>query len=125
MLKAIDDYALSHGLMASQLRFGTFLTDHFADEIVALRRARERAAEDALHAHDMLVTEVEPVTLPSEPPVTRPSTPPDAPASTRRRASDREPAIQAPQPQPSRRGLLIVIAVLLALLGAAAVRLFG
>jgi hypothetical protein len=48
--------------MASQLRFGAFLTDHFADEIVALRRARERSAEQALHASDIPVAEIEPVT---------------------------------------------------------------
>jgi serine/threonine protein kinase len=45
MLEALDHYALQTGLMASQLRFGAFLTDYFAEEIVALRRARERAAQ--------------------------------------------------------------------------------
>jgi serine/threonine protein kinase len=68
MLEALEGYALGSSLMASQLRFGAFLTDHFADEIVALRRARERAAEQALHALDIPVAEVEPVTAPSEPP---------------------------------------------------------
>jgi hypothetical protein len=48
--------------MASQLRFGAFLTEHFAQEIVELRRARERAAEQALHASDIPVAEIEPVT---------------------------------------------------------------
>ncbi len=67
-LEALDHYALDTGLMASQLRFGAFLTDHFADEIVALRRARERAAEQALHALDVPVAEIEPVTAHSEPP---------------------------------------------------------
>jgi serine/threonine-protein kinase len=95
MVHSLDSYALDVGLMASQLRFGTFLTDHFADEIVALRRARERAAEDALHARDMPVTEIEPVTLPSEPPLTRPSwsseppPPPPPPPPLARRAADR------------------------------------
>jgi hypothetical protein len=68
MLEALEGYALGSSLMASQLRFGAFLTDHFADEIVALRRARERAAEQALHALDLQVADVEPVTAPSEPP---------------------------------------------------------
>ena len=54
--------------MASQLRFGAFLTDHFAEEIVALRRARERAAEQALHASHIPVAEIEPVTQPSSRP---------------------------------------------------------
>ena len=47
MLDAIDHYALSTGFMASELRFGAFLTANFAEEIVALRRERERAAEQA------------------------------------------------------------------------------
>jgi serine/threonine-protein kinase len=68
MLEDLDEYAMSTGLMASQLRFGAFLTDHFAEEIVALRRARERAAEQALRASHIPVAEVEPVTATSEPP---------------------------------------------------------
>jgi serine/threonine-protein kinase len=59
MLDALDHYALATGLMASQLRFGAFLTEHFAEEIVALRRARERAAENALYALNVPVAEVE------------------------------------------------------------------
>jgi serine/threonine-protein kinase len=59
MLDALDHYALGTGLMASQLRFGAFLTEHFAEEMVALRRARERAAEHALHALNVPVAEVE------------------------------------------------------------------
>jgi hypothetical protein len=54
--------------MASQLRFGAFLTDHFGDDIVAMRRGRERAAEQALSASNIPVAEVEPATLTSEPP---------------------------------------------------------
>jgi serine/threonine-protein kinase len=44
-LKALDKYMLSARLFASQIRFGTFLTDQFADEFIAERRARERAAQ--------------------------------------------------------------------------------
>jgi len=81
ILEALDHYALSTGLMASQLRFGAFLTDHFADEIVALRRARERAAEQALHASDVPSAEIEAVTGTAIPVVTAasPAAPP-APA---------------------------------------------
>jgi serine/threonine-protein kinase len=43
MLQALEDYAMSARLMASQLRFGAFLTSHFAKEIVELRRERERS----------------------------------------------------------------------------------
>ncbi|MDD9935440.1 MAG: serine/threonine-protein kinase [Myxococcales bacterium] len=72
MLDALEEYAHGVHLMASPLRFGTFLTEHFADEMVALRRARERAAEQALSTLDIPVTEIEPVTVPSEHPATRP-----------------------------------------------------
>ncbi len=43
-LRALEDYAIGTKLMASQLRFGAFLTDHFAGQILELRRERERAA---------------------------------------------------------------------------------
>ena len=48
LLAALESYAMSAGLMASQLRFGQFLTDHFADEIVHVRRARELSAKGEL-----------------------------------------------------------------------------
>jgi serine/threonine protein kinase len=44
-LRALEDYAIGAKLMASQLRFGTFLTDNFSKQIVELRRERERAAQ--------------------------------------------------------------------------------
>jgi serine/threonine-protein kinase len=68
MLEDLDNYAMGAQLMASQLRFSTFLTENFADEIVALRRARERAAEAAQLRPPVEVTEPEPVTAASEPP---------------------------------------------------------
>lgn len=50
MLKDLDAYALATGLMASQLKFGGFLTQHFGDEIIQMRRARESAAEIKLRS---------------------------------------------------------------------------
>lgn len=43
-LMALEDYAMAGRLMVSQLRFGTFLTDHFGERILQVRRERERAA---------------------------------------------------------------------------------
>jgi serine/threonine-protein kinase len=43
-LRGLEDYAIGAKLMASQLRFGAFLTEHFGKQIVELRRERERAA---------------------------------------------------------------------------------
>jgi serine/threonine-protein kinase len=45
MLRAIDDYAVRAKLFASQLRFASFLSEHFEADVVQLRRDRERAAE--------------------------------------------------------------------------------
>jgi eukaryotic-like serine/threonine-protein kinase len=44
-LAELEEYGLASKLMASQLRFGSFLSEHFAEEIVNTRRARERAAK--------------------------------------------------------------------------------
>ncbi len=44
-LHDLESYAIETKLMASPLRLGTFLTDHFAEEIVSTRRAREASAK--------------------------------------------------------------------------------
>ncbi len=51
-LIALEDYALAARLMASQIRFGDFLTEHFADEIVHVRRARELSAKGLLEPRE-------------------------------------------------------------------------
>lgn len=43
-LEALEDYALGVRLMVSQLRFASFLTEHFGGRILEVRRERERAA---------------------------------------------------------------------------------
>ena len=119
MLDELDNYALSTGLMASQLRFGAFLTDHFAEEIVALRRARERAAEQALHASHIPVAEIEPVSATTEPPPTEERDPSDY--SWRREALELEPDPAPVSPARPRRAMLgMVVAVVAAAAMAAA-----
>jgi serine/threonine-protein kinase len=59
-LRALEDYAIETRLMASQLRFSSFLTDHFAAEILALRRERERSAR-------ALPSQIPPAKFPSTP----------------------------------------------------------
>ncbi len=46
MLDALDGYLARHRLVPSQLRFAAFMTDHFAEQVVTERRARERAARE-------------------------------------------------------------------------------
>ncbi len=65
MGRALDAYAMGAKLFASQLRFASFLSDHFEADVVRLRRARERAAE-ALELGPPAV--IAPVTPPEEPP---------------------------------------------------------
>lgn len=43
MLGALEDYAASAHLVASPLRFGAWLMDHFGQNLVSARRGRERA----------------------------------------------------------------------------------
>lgn len=65
MGRALDAYAMGAKLFASQLRFASFLSDHFEADVVRLRRARERAAE-ALELGPPAV--IAPVAPPEEPP---------------------------------------------------------
>lgn len=66
MLEALDDYIFAARLMGSELHFGAFLTENFADEIVQLRRSREQAAQKALDTTGITATEVDSATVPSE-----------------------------------------------------------
>ena len=43
----LENYALDTHMMASQLRFGAFLGQHFGEELAALHNERERAADEA------------------------------------------------------------------------------
>ena len=41
-LDAVNDYVHSHDIVLSQIEIGRFLAENFADEILEIRRARER-----------------------------------------------------------------------------------
>ena len=45
-LSALEDYAVQAKLMASQLRFAAFLSDHFGSEMLELRRVRELSVRE-------------------------------------------------------------------------------
>ena len=51
-LEALETWAIGAKLMASPLGFGAFLTEHFAEDIVSLRRAREKAAAEIVDDAD-------------------------------------------------------------------------
>jgi eukaryotic-like serine/threonine-protein kinase len=45
-LTALEDYAVEAKLMASQLRFGAFLSEHFGSDMIELRRQRELSVRE-------------------------------------------------------------------------------
>lgn len=135
MLRALDDYAASQRLFASQLRFGAFLTDHFADELVSARRESERAAAEKLDSEppvtdalDAPIVDEAPETLrdldvPSEPVREAPAAGPSSPESSLQATEERfVPMVgsvaPSPGPQPSS---VLAYAMLLGLLGLGAV----
>jgi hypothetical protein len=38
----VDEYVHSHGIVMSQIEIGRFLAENFADDILEMRRVRER-----------------------------------------------------------------------------------
>lgn len=76
MLRAIDEYAIRAKLFASQLRFASFLSEHFEADVVALRRDRERAAQ-ALERGPAVQLDAldDPEAAPSPAPTPDPTTP--------------------------------------------------
>ena len=133
MLEERETYIADNGFVASALRFGDFLVEHFGAEIVERRRERERIAKELDVASAMRTP------LISAPRAELPTLPdPNAGGLTATRPSDRPPPPPGPsQPvaprserpiQPARKassntGLLIVV-VLLFVAGALLV-LFG
>jgi serine/threonine protein kinase len=83
LLRALEDYAAAGKLMVSQLRFGSFLIDHFGERILEVRRARERAARNVASElpPPVHLSEVPPADAPThvervaEAPVVMPATP--------------------------------------------------
>ncbi len=76
LLDDLEDYVVKNRITASPMRFGAFLTDHFEDEIVAVRRERER------HAIGVAADLPAPELIPSLPgAAASPATPAPPPAS--------------------------------------------
>lgn len=145
MLDALEEWALGARLLVSPLRLGAFLTEHFADELVQVRRARERAAAAAWESAG---SRADAPPLPAEPetseirsvPEVRASGPRDAAAARDPTSvladrpaspSDAERTSQRPSDQPAGEigvglrvafwafvvgGVLLVVAAVLALL---------
>ncbi len=135
MARALDDYAMRAKLFASQIRFGTFLSDHFELDVIRLRRARERAAEalDRGPAVELVPLEpAEPAIGDTEHALPEGRAEDDTaknramPALDETQRRDVPPAIDAPEPS-SRTGQLVAagVGLLLALAVAAWLLLAG
>jgi serine/threonine-protein kinase len=92
----LEDYVVRHKLTTSPMRFGAFLTEHFEDELVAVRRQREQAAIGLANRLAEPV-EVMPVLPGGAPPVPTPAEPDDVPdLDTLNRQSVAYPALALP-----------------------------
>jgi eukaryotic-like serine/threonine-protein kinase len=62
MLRAVEDYAMRAQLVASPLRFGAWLSDHFGADVIDPRRAGERAMRALALGPPAVLEPIEPVT---------------------------------------------------------------
>jgi len=97
MLRDLEAYVARAGLVASPIRLGDWLMDHFGEELIEQRRARERAAKAILAGPVASVSVIEP----SAPEATTAEVREEEPPA----ASDFEPASDAssgvhPAPEP-------------------------
>ena len=67
MQRALDEYLGATRQFASQIRFGAFLSEHFEQQVVTLRRDRERAAEALDRGPPVRIERVHPVDEPAAP----------------------------------------------------------
>ncbi|MCB9594346.1 MAG: serine/threonine protein kinase [Sandaracinaceae bacterium] len=110
MLRALDEYAIGAKLFASQIRFGAFLSEHFEQDVVSVRRDRERAAE-ALAVGPPV--QIQPV-APSAPPPA--ASPPASPPTV-------EPPPEPSRPSPLRIAAIAALLLCITLVTAVTVRL--
>jgi serine/threonine-protein kinase len=77
LLRDLEDYAERNRFIASPMRFGKFLTEHFEAELVEIRRQREHAALGLAEIPEIPVEVIPslPVRAPSAPDVYAPSPP--------------------------------------------------
>lgn len=112
MLRDLDRYAARAKLIASQIRFGSFLSDHFSSEVIEVRRQREIAAA-ALE----LGPPVQIQALPEEAPTDPDDDPPVPQQSTMRLA----PSAAARPPDTSTRDRVVAVLTFVALVAIGAI----
>jgi serine/threonine-protein kinase len=123
MLADLEDYAASARMIASEIRFGEWLMEHFGQDVVRDRRARERVVRALALGPAAVIRPIVglpdydatpsafPVALRADPEEEAPAPPPEA-----------APAPLAPAPR-AQGGRLVAYALVLATLAYAALRL--
>ncbi|MCS6898673.1 MAG: serine/threonine-protein kinase [Myxococcales bacterium] len=114
MLRELETLMVQAGLVANPLRFGSWLREHFAEETLERRRARERALRALDTGPPVVITPLPPTVAPEElppPSSTGSAVPPPA-----------MPLASVPSPGFPRWGLVVVGVVVVLLLGALAFR---
>ncbi len=109
MLKVIEEYVADSGLLASPMRFGEWLTEHFAKEILEQRRLRELAAQALSEFGDATPAAAKapaPAPAASYPHVEVP--PPSLMAVVQ---STRQPTPSAAEPEDQKKTTLIYVAI--------------
>lgn len=98
LLRDLEDYVAATRLIASPMRFGQFLQEHFEEELVAVRRSRELAAVEVVGEQPVeVIPMLDRLSEPPEEPPPAPAPPPDArPASTVTPAVSAPSAVSAP-----------------------------
>jgi serine/threonine protein kinase len=121
MQRDLDGYAATAGLMPSPLKLGDWLSTTFGEQIVAGRRARERASAALEHGAPVVL---EAVSTFKEKPVTDFHAPEPAPSAPIVKAEGAAPG-PAPSPAPVRRlsRVAVIAAVAVAAAAAAAIAL--
>ncbi len=112
MAAALDEYVMDHQLMATPMALGDFVVEHFGQEILQVRRARERAAIALAETAETEAFTREPAvrgSAPSSPTPERNAATGETPPSPRTSDADFEPTTPsglqpssfAPEPTPS------------------------
>jgi len=125
MLRDLEEYQAASGLLASPLRLGDWLVDHFGQEILEKRGARERAA--ARGSSPPKARASDPVPPPGPPASERPvAPPPPAPEPAAESQLAVAHSLREPAPEPAASGArgallwvmiaLLVVAIVIGLL---------
>jgi serine/threonine-protein kinase len=119
MQRELDEYAMRARLMTSPLQLGDWVTQTFGQDVVAKRRARERATAALEHGAPLVLRTIQPPTAPESKREHAPVSVPLHGRHTERPPDLGRAALAAPAKRPG--GVLAAVAVVLAMVVAAVI----